>query len=71
MHKGRTKGAEKGVETLLEPPFQQKVGVSKIRQNGPFRTKVKISHKKGRKHVVIGPKPLSNHTKWCGLRNHA
>ena len=32
---------------------------------------MKISHQQGRKHVVIGPKPLSNHTRWCGLGNHA
>ena len=32
---------------------------------------MKIGHKKGREHVVIGPKPLSNHTRWCGLGNHA
>ena len=32
---------------------------------------MKISHQKGRKHVVIGPKPLSNHTRWCGLGDHA
>ena len=56
VHKGCTKG--------VEPPFQQEGGVWKIRENGPFQTKVKISHQKGRKHVVIGPEPLFNHTRW-------
>ena len=32
---------------------------------------MKISHQKGRKNLVIGPKPLFNHTRWCGLGKHA
>ena len=32
---------------------------------------MKISHQVGRKHVVIGLKPLFNHTRWCGLGKHA
>ena len=30
-----------------------------------------MSYQKGRKRVLIGFKPLSNHTRWCGLGNHA
>ena len=67
MHKGSTKGAIR----VLEPPFQQEGGVWKIRENRPFRTKVKISHEKGRLHTVIGPNPLFNHTRCCGLGKHA
>ena len=32
---------------------------------------MKISHQKGRKHVVLGPKALFNQTRWCGLGKHA
>ena len=58
------KGCGKGAERVLELPFQQEGCVWKIWENGPFRTKVKISHQKGRKHVAIGPKPLFNRTRW-------
>ena len=71
---GCAKGAErvqKGCRKGARTPLPAKGGGVEIRQNGPFRTKVKISHQKGRKHVVIGPKPLSNHTWWCGLGKHA
>ena len=42
----------------------------KIQENGPFRTKVKISHQKGREYVVIGPKQFFNQRRWCGLGKH-
>ena len=59
MHKGCRKGAER----VLEPPFQQEGCVWELRENGPFQAKVKISHQKGRKAVVIGPEALFGHTR--------
>ena len=43
----------------------------KIWGNRPFRARVKISHQKGRKHVLIDPQLFLGHTRWWGLGRRA
>ena len=57
VHKGCTKGAEmvqKGARTPL--PAR---GGGGIWENGPFRARLKITHQKGREHVLSDPKTFS------------